>query len=58
LKEKSGYDYSEMLFFDDDYYLNIKDSISIGVTSVLVKKGFSSKHVENGLKTYAEGKLH
>ncbi|CAB3364947.1 Hypothetical predicted protein [Cloeon dipterum] len=35
LKEKSGYNYSEMLFFDDDYYLNIKDSVSIGVTSVL-----------------------
>jgi len=58
LKEKSGYEYSEMLFFDDDYYLNIKDSISIGVTSVLVKKGFNAKHVEEGLKKYADGKLH
>jgi hypothetical protein len=46
-----------MLFFDDDS-MNIRDTVSIGVTSILVDyEGMSSLTVEQGLKKYEVGKL-
>lgn len=45
-----------MLFFDDEYR-NIRDTVSIGVTAILVDEGVDSNVIEEGLKKYEEGKL-
>ncbi|XP_059474565.1 magnesium-dependent phosphatase 1-like [Neocloeon triangulifer] len=55
-KKNSGFDYSEMLFFDDEYR-NIRDLVSVGVCSILVDEGVDSSVIADGLKKYAEGKL-
>ncbi|XP_065332586.1 magnesium-dependent phosphatase 1-like isoform X2 [Cloeon dipterum] len=55
-KKNSGLDYSEMLFFDDEYR-NIRDLVSIGVCSILVDEGVDSSVIEEGLRKFSEGKL-
>jgi magnesium-dependent phosphatase 1 len=55
-KKDSGLEYSEMLFFDDEFR-NIRDLVSVGVCSILVDEGVDSNVIAHGLKTYAEGKL-
>ncbi|KAF4519076.1 hypothetical protein B566_EDAN001668 [Ephemera danica] len=53
-KKATGLDYSEMLFFDDEYR-NIRDTVSIGVTAILVDEGFDSGVLEEGLRKFAAG---
>ncbi|EDY81852.1 hypothetical protein VDG1235_1472 [Verrucomicrobiia bacterium DG1235] len=46
LKEKSGYAYGEMLFFDDEHR-NIEEVGGLGVRSVLVRNGFRRELFES-----------
>lgn len=45
IKEASGYHFSQIIFFDDEYR-NISDTQALGVTAVLVKNGISSTLLE------------
>mmetsp|Transcript_58339 Transcript_58339/g.132114 ORF Transcript_58339/g.132114 Transcript_58339/m.132114 type:complete len:182 (-) Transcript_58339:216-761(-) len=52
IKNKSGIDFSHMIFFDDDP-ANIRDVQSLGVLSVLTPQGVTRKHFEDGLEAFA-----
>lgn len=45
IKENSGYDFHEMVFFDDEYR-NIAETKGLGVNAILVKNGITSELVE------------
>ena len=48
LKKKTGFQFSEMIFFDDEWR-NISDVARLGVTAVLVEDGISTKLVNENL---------
>lgn len=52
MKQASGLEYKDMLFFDDEDR-NIKDLRHVGVVSYLIRHGVDKQEVENGLKEYA-----
>jgi magnesium-dependent phosphatase 1 len=45
IKKNSGYDYHEMVFFDDEYR-NITETRKLGVNAVLVENGITSELVK------------
>ena len=47
LKRKSGFDYDQMIFFDDEMR-NIKEISAMGVKSVYIENGLKKSHL-NGL---------
>lgn len=51
-KKKSGMDFRDMLFFDDEDR-NIVDLRKQGVASILVRNGAGFKVIESGLREYA-----
>lgn len=51
LHEKSGIEYRDMLFFDDETR-NIKDVRSLQVTCVFVENGITRKVVQDGFKRF------
>ncbi|KAB7495282.1 Magnesium-dependent phosphatase 1 [Armadillidium nasatum] len=53
LKTKTGLDFSEMLFFDDEHRNKI-DLQKIGVHTILVKDGVTENLVKDGLQEYAQ----
>ncbi|KAK3854347.1 hypothetical protein Pcinc_039166 [Petrolisthes cinctipes] len=53
IKRKSGLEFSEMLFFDDEEG-NRRELATIGVLQVMVRGGVTRKLVKNGLKLYAK----
>jgi magnesium-dependent phosphatase 1 len=48
LHQKSGFDYSEMYFFDDEMR-NIEDVQKLGVNCVYIKEGLRKSHLINAL---------
>ncbi|XP_072384535.1 magnesium-dependent phosphatase 1-like [Diabrotica undecimpunctata] len=54
LKEQSGIDFEEMIFFDDELR-NIHDVSALGVVSVFVKKGVDKSVIEEGKQQFASG---
>ncbi|VEN41594.1 unnamed protein product [Callosobruchus maculatus] len=55
IKEASGVDYSEMIFFDDEHR-NIDDMTSIGVHSVFVPEGLTKKLVQDSIDKFYQNK--
>ncbi|KAJ8919822.1 hypothetical protein NQ315_006351 [Exocentrus adspersus] len=55
IKEQSGLDFSEMMFFDDENR-NIRDVNELGVTAVLVKNGVSKKVVDDAIQEFVSNK--
>lgn len=51
LSQNSGYDFSEMLFFDDEFR-NIEEVGALGVESVHVGSGMSEALLEEGLRRF------
>lgn len=51
IKTKSGAEFSEMLFFDDEYR-NKRDLDTIGVCTVMVEDGVTKKLVKSGLEEF------
>ncbi|KAG8193762.1 hypothetical protein JTE90_005058 [Oedothorax gibbosus] len=51
IKDASGVQYSDMLFFDDEVR-NITDLTAIGVKSILVRDGVNMKMVEEAIKSF------
>lgn len=49
LKSDSGYEYSEMLFFDDEFR-NIEEVGELGVRAVHVRNGFSRDHLASEME--------
>merc|ERR1712224_532660 len=52
LKEKTGIEFCDMLFFDDAYG-NIRNVSQLGVTSILTPDGVTEEAWVEGLKQYA-----
>lgn len=57
IKNESGVDYKDMLFFDDEYR-NIRDLSAVGVTCVFVEEPMSSDLMQRGLTMFKEGITH
>ncbi|XP_014209756.1 magnesium-dependent phosphatase 1-like [Copidosoma floridanum] len=55
IKNESGVEYKDMIFFDDEQR-NISDLVKIGVLSILVRDGVSHKVVQDGLTEFASRK--
>lgn len=55
LVEKSGIDYKDILFFDDEMR-NIRDVSKLGVTCVLADGGLTRDIFEEGLKLFAKNR--
>ncbi|XP_046384305.1 magnesium-dependent phosphatase 1-like [Ischnura elegans] len=53
LHSKSGVEYNQMLFFDDEMR-NIRDVSTLGVTCIFVQDGTTESVVENGLKEFSK----
>lgn len=53
LREASGYDHSEMLFFDDEMR-NIREVSELGVTSIHVTAGMTSDLFDAGLTEFRD----
>lgn len=53
IKKKSGLEFSDMLFFDDEER-NRRQLASIGVLQVIVKGGVTRELVRKGLTLYAK----
>lgn len=51
IKNASGVEYKDMIFFDDEQR-NISDLNKVGVLSILVKDGVTHKVIEEGLKQF------
>ncbi|KAK9499444.1 hypothetical protein O3M35_002476 [Rhynocoris fuscipes] len=54
-KKKTGFEFHDMLFFDDESR-NITDLTKINVTSILVKNGMTLKVLDEGLEVFAKKK--
>ena len=52
IKNDSGLEYSEMLFFDDEHR-NKRDLDRIGVLMILVEDGVDKKLIDKGLAEFA-----
>lgn len=55
IRKKSGVDFSQMIFFDDDP-VKIRDVASIGVISVLTPEGVTRQAFGEGLSAFAEAR--
>lgn len=53
IKTKSGVEFSEMLFFDDEHR-NKHDLDTIGVHTVIVNDGITQKLVKQGLEEFCK----
>lgn len=53
IKTKSGAEFNEMLFFDDEHR-NKRDLDTIGVYTVMVEDGVTEKLVKNGLEQFSK----
>ncbi|KAI8895021.1 magnesium-dependent phosphatase-1 [Globomyces pollinis-pini] len=53
LKETTGYEYKDMLFFDNERW-NIEDIKPLGVTCIHCPDGMTLQHFETGLKLFAD----
>ena len=53
IQQKSGCDYSDMVFFDDDPQ-NIRDVSGIGVLSILTPEGVTREVCDQGMNSFAE----
>lgn len=53
IKTKSGAEFNEMLFFDDEHR-NKRDLDTIGVYTVMVEDGVTENLVKNGLEQFSK----
>ncbi|XP_057328282.1 magnesium-dependent phosphatase 1-like [Microplitis mediator] len=51
IKEASGVDFKDMIFFDDERR-NIDDLTKVGVLSIYVKNGLNKNEIKNGLEQF------
>ena len=54
LREQSGTDFSEMLFFDDEMR-NIRECSALGVECVFVEQGLNREVFDEGWKRFSNG---
>ena len=57
IKDESGIDYSEMLFFDDEHR-NIRDMSTVGVICVYLEEPMSKSVMEKGLDMFMKNVSH
>ena len=55
LKKESGFDFDQMIFFDDQTG-NCQTVSKLGVTCVLTPHGVTRAHFDKGLEQFAKGK--
>jgi magnesium-dependent phosphatase 1 len=52
LKNKTQYEFEEMLFFDDEHR-NTEEVSELNVTCILVENGMNLRELEKGLEIFA-----
>ena len=54
-KKNSGFNFDQMIFFDDESR-NIRDISKLGTTSIYVSEGVDQKVIEEGFKKFIENR--
>jgi magnesium-dependent phosphatase 1 len=55
IRKKSGVEFSEMIFFDDDSF-NVRDVATLGVISILTPDGVTREVFQQGLASFAQAR--